>query len=183
MLPIRNTEFRYGVVAMLFHWAMALLILGVAILGLYMVTLPDAGFTTVKIRLIVAHKAFGTLVLVLVGPRLLWRLLQRLPRLVANVPAWQQVAARFVHLVFYALMFTVPLSGWLMSSAAGIPVLLWDDIVLPDLIPYNDHRFRQLMTLHQGLAYALLFFIAIHVGAALRHHLLLKDDTLRKMLP
>lgn len=183
MLPIRNTEYRYGVVAMLFHWAMAGLIIAVAALGLYMVTLPDAGFTTTKIRLIVAHKSFGLWVLVLVVPRLLWRLAQRLPRLVAEVPAWQKVAARFVHLVFYALMLAVPLTGWLMSSAAGIPVVFLGEIVLPDLIPYNGHRFRQLMELHQGLAYAFLFFIAIHVGAAFRHHFLIKDDTLRKMLP
>ncbi len=70
MSLIENTEERYGVIAILFHWSMALLVIGLVILGLYMVTLPDVGFNTKKIYLIFYHKAFGILVLMLLAPRL-----------------------------------------------------------------------------------------------------------------
>ncbi len=183
MTPIRNTEDRFGAVAMLLHWLMALLIIGLVALGLYMVSLPDAGFNTKKIMLIIYHKQLGISVLVLFAVRLAWRLTHILPRLAAHLPEWQKVAARFVHLCFYALMFMLPLTGWLMSSAAGIPVSFFGLFTLPDFLPHDEYLFRRLIDIHEWLGYMLIFFIFIHVGAALRHHFVFKDDTLRKMLP
>lgn len=183
MTPIVNTEDRYGVIAILLHWTMALLMIGLTALGLYMVTLPDAGFDTTKIVLILYHKELGMVVLVLLLPRLAWRLSQVLPQLAGHLPDWQKIAARFVHLVFYALMFALPMTGWLMSSAAGIPVSLLGLYTLPDLVGHNDLMFHQLIDVHKYLGYALICCIAIHVGAALWHHFARKDDTLRKMLP
>jgi hypothetical protein len=77
-----------------------------AALGLYMVTLPDVGFNTKKVTLVLYHKEFGLLVLVLLAMRLAWRVTHILPRLVEHLPDWQKIAARFVHLSFYALIFT-----------------------------------------------------------------------------
>jgi cytochrome b561 len=132
MTPIKNIEDRYGAVAILFHWSMALLVIGLAALGLYMVTLPDVGFNTNKVTLVLYHKEFGLLVLVLLATRLAWRVTQILPRLVEHLPDWQKIAARFVHLSFYALLFALPMTGCLMSSAAGIPVSFFGLLVLPD---------------------------------------------------
>ena len=81
MTSIGNTEDRFGAVAILLHWLMALLIIGLAALGLYMVTLPDVGFNTKKIILILYHKEVGLLVLVLLAARLAWRLTHILPQL------------------------------------------------------------------------------------------------------
>lgn len=183
MSPIENTEESYGVIAILFHWSMALLVIGLVILGLYMVTLPDVGFNTEKIYLIFYHKAFGILVLMLLVPRLAWRLTQILPQLAAHLPDWQKIAAQFVHLSFYALMLTLPMTGWLMSSAAGIPVSLFGLYTLPDLIRYDGYLFQRFIDIHRWLGYMLCFFILIHMGAALWHHFVFKDDTLRRMLP
>lgn len=183
MMPIENTEDRYGAIAILLHWSMAILVIGLAALGLYMVTLPDVGFNTRKIELILYHKEIGVAVLVLLAVRLAWRLTQTLPQLVAHLPEWQKVAARFVHLTFYALMFALPVTGCLMSSAAGIPVSFFGLFVLPDFIARDDYLFQRFIVIHKWLGYVLIFFIFIHVGAALRHHFIFKDDTLRKMLP
>ncbi len=183
MMPIENTEDRYGAIAILLHWSMAILVIGLAALGLYMVTLPDVGFNTRKIELILYHKEIGVSVLVLLAVRLAWRLTQTLPQLVAHLPEWQKVAARFVHLTFYALMFALPVTGCLMSSAAGIPVSFFGLFVLPDFIARDDYLFQRFIVIHKWLGYVLIFFIFIHVGAALRHHFIFKDDTLRKMLP
>lgn len=178
-----NTEDHYGAIAILFHWSMALIVVGLAVLGLYMVTLPDAGFDTKKITLILYHKEFGLLILVLLVTRLAWRVTNILPQLVAHLPDWQQIAARFVHLCFYALMFALPMTGWLMSSAAGIPVSFFGLFTLPELLPRDQFLFQRFIDIHRWLGYLLILFIFVHVGAALRHHFVFKDDTLRRMLP
>jgi cytochrome b561 len=183
MTRVENTEHRYGAVAVLLHWSMAILIIALAGLGLYMVRLPDVGFDTKKITLILYHKEFGLLVLALVVVRLAWRLTNKLPQLVAHLPDWQKIAARFVHLSFYALMFALPITGLLMSSAAGFPVSFFGLFPLPDFVPHDDYLFQQLIQIHKWLGYALILFMLVHVGAALRHHFMFRDDTLRRMLP
>jgi cytochrome b561 len=183
MTLIENTEDRFGIVAILFHWSMAFLIIGLTALGLYMVTLPDAGFNTKKITLILYHKELGLSVLYLLAARWAWRVTHLLPKLVEHLPDWQKIAARFVHLSFYALMLALPITGWLMSSAAGIPVTFFGLFTLPDLVYRNDNLFQRLIDVHKWLGYALILLMFIHVGAALRHHFVFKDDTLRRMLP
>jgi cytochrome b561 len=119
----------------------------------------------------------------LAAPRLIWRLGNTLPRLVETLPDWQKVVARFVHLSLYGLMFALPVTGWLMSSAAGIPVSFLGLFVLPDLIPHDDHLFQMFIEIHKWLGYALITCLLGHVAAALGHHLVFKDETLKKMLP
>jgi cytochrome b561 len=184
MPSFTNTASRYGAVAMLLHWGMAVLLAVLAGTGLYMVAMPDVGYDTRKITLILVHKAIGMGALVAVLLRLAWRGANILPGLVAGLPMWQQVAARFVHLALYALMFVVPVTGWLMSSAGGYPIPLFiGDVVAPDLIGFNDHLFYLLIAVHRWLAYALIGLAAVHAAAALHHHAVKKDDTLRKILP
>lgn len=168
---------------MVLHWLMALLLITLVVLGLYMAGLPDVGFDTRKIRLTLYHKELGLLALMLVGSRLLWRFGSALPSLVESLPDWQKVLARFVHLCFYGLMFALPLTGWLMSSAAAIPVSALGLFTLPDLVPHNDRLFQTFIEVHKWLGYALIACLLAHIAAALRHHFVLKDDTLRKMLP
>jgi cytochrome b561 len=183
MTPLENREDRYGTIALLLHWSMAVLVVGLAALGLYMVTLPDVGFNTKKVTLVLYHKEFGVLALVLLATRLAWRVTHILPRLVEHLPDWQKIAARFVHLSFYALLFALPMTGYFMSSAAGIPVSFFGLFMLPDLVHRDNELFRQYIAIHKWLAYVLILFIFVHAGAALRHHFVNKDDTLRKMLP
>jgi cytochrome b561 len=183
MTQLQNSERRYGAVAIALHWLMALLLTALVALGLYMTRLPDVGFDTWKIKLILYHKQLGILALMLVTLRLLWRFSNVLPKLVETIPDWQKVLARFVHLCFYALMLALPLTGWLMSSATGIPVSVLGLFTLPDLVPYDDRLFHTLVDIHRYLGYALIVCMAAHIGAALRHHLLLRDHTLKKMLP
>jgi cytochrome b561 len=183
MTQLKNSARRYGAVAMALHWLMAVLLSVLVVLGLYMTRLPDVGFDTWKIRLILYHKQLGVLALLLVTLRLLWRIGNVLPHLVKTLPDWQKVVARFVHLCFYALMLALPVTGCLMSSAAGIPVSVLGLFTLPDLVPYDDRLFHTLIDVHQYLGYALIVYMMAHIGAALRHQFLLQDGTLQKMLP
>jgi cytochrome b561 len=180
---LENTGQRYGAVAVLLHWLMALLLIALIALGLYMVGLPDVGFDSKKITLILYHKELGLLAFCLFAIRLAWRIGNVLPRLVTTLPDWQKVIARFVHLCFYGLMFALPVTGWLMSSAAGIPVSFLGLFGLPDLVAHDEFLFQAFIAAHMWLGYALVVLIVIHVGAALRHHFVFKDETLKKMLP
>ena len=92
------------------------------------------------------------------------------------------MTAIFVHLCFYALMIALPITGWVMSSAAGIPVSFLGLFTLPDFVPHDEALFAWLRQIHDWLGYAMAMFISLHAGAALRHHFLLRDQTLRKML-
>lgn len=183
MLAWFNDTQRYGVAALLLHWGMALLLAALVALGLYMVSLPDAGYDQVKITLILVHKGLGMVALALALVRIAWRGLNPLPALTAGLPAWQQVAARVVHLCFYALMVLLPVTGWLMSSAGGYPVPVFGWFSLPPLIGLDPRLFDALGVLHRWLADALLVLAALHAGAALDHHLRRRDDTLLRMLP
>lgn len=182
MTRLPNTEWHYGAAAIALHWFMAVLIAALLVLGIYMVRLPDVGFDTKKIILILIHKELGMLALALVAVRLVWRQLNPLPRLTETLPEWQKVTAIFVHLCFYALMLALPVIGWVMSSAAGIPVSFLGLFTLPDFVPHDLDLFERLRLMHDWLGYAMAVFVCVHAGAALRHHFLLRDDTLRKML-
>jgi cytochrome b561 len=181
--PLGNTEHRYGWIAILLHWSMAALLIALVALGIYMVRLPDVGFNQVKITLILVHKALGMAALAALGLRVLWRVTNALPHFVAGLPQWQRVSAIFVHLWLYALMIVLPVTGWLMSSAGGYPTPIFSWFNLPDLIGPNEHLFRTLIDLHRWLGYAFAGVVALHAAAALRHHFVLRDETLRKMLP
>jgi cytochrome b561 len=125
----------------------------------------------------------GMVVLMLLIARVLWRLTHRPPALVAGLPRWQVVAAHSVHVALYVLMLAVPLSGWLMSSALGFQVVLFGVLPIPDLIAVDKVLGHTLKSVHELLNYGLLSVVIIHVGAALQHHFMLGDETLRRMLP
>lgn len=176
-MKIKNTEHRYGIVAIIMHWLLAILLFALLMLGLYMVELP---ISLEKLKLYGWHKEFGILALILVMARLGWRLANRTPAL--KLPWWEKWAARTVHWAFYGFMFALPISGWLITSAAGLPVSFFGLFVLPDLIPANAQWMKIFQETHEWLAYGLIAIIFLHVGAALKHHFINKDDILRRML-
>ena len=81
-----------------------------------------------------------------------------------------------MHLAFYAQMFAVPVTGWLMSSAGGYPLPFFGLFEVPDLVATNEFMFRLWIAVHRWLAYALALFLGLHAGAALHHHFSLRDD-------
>jgi cytochrome b561 len=181
-MELTNSQPRYGAAAILFHWLMAGLIVALVVVGLYMVRLPDIGFDARKVTLILVHKQVGVAAFLLVCVRWIWRQINVLPRLVDTLPEWQKVIAITVHLCFYALMVALPITGWIMSSYAGIPVWFLG-LTLPDLELPNERLFEKFEQLHDWLGYAMLVFMCLHAEAALRHHFVFRDTTLQKMLP
>lgn len=179
MPNLTNSQNDYGSVAILLHWMMAFIIIGLIILGLYMVELPTS---LQKIRYFGWHKEWGMLALGLVVIRLIWRWINVLPSLI-SLPRWEETIARFVHRLFFILLFLIPITGWLMSSATGFPVSFFGLFLLPNLIGPSEHSRIFFTDVHKFLNYALITLICLHVLAALKHYFINKDDILRRMLP
>ncbi len=179
MLALNNSKERYGLPAILLHWLMAVLIIGMLCLGLYMDSLP---LGSDKLKLYSWHKEWGTVILALVVLRFLWKLTQISPLLPETMPSWQVHAAKAGHAALYLLMVAMPLTGWMMSSAAGFPVSVFGWFTLPNLVAPNDELRKILSETHEYLAFILMAMIAGHVGAVILHYLK-KEPILQRMLP
>ncbi len=177
-MQIKNSENHFGIVTIFLHWAMAILIVGLLALGLYMTRIP---ISASKLKLYGWHKEFGMLVLMLAMLRIFWRLANITPSL-SSLPHWERIAARTVHWLFYGFMFALPISGWLMTSAAGLPVSFFGLFLLPNLVsPSEEHRIL-FQEIHKWLSYGLIITFCGHTGAALKHYFIDKDDILQRML-
>ena len=170
---------RYNRGAIAFHWIAAALIVANLALGLSMVQLP---ISPRKLNWYIWHKSIGVTIFLLGSLRLAWRAAHPAPPAVP-MPAWQQRAARISHVALYALMFAVPLSGWLYSSATGVQVVYLRLLPLPDLVARDRALGDVLRVVHIGLNVLLGGFITVHIAAALKHHLVDRDDVLARMLP
>ena len=171
---------RYSGPAIALHWLTAALILCTIPLGMYM---SDLKLSPLKLQLYSYHKWIGVTVLLLVLVRLAWRYTHKPPALQADMPLWQQRAAHAVHHLLYLLMLCIPVSGWLMSSAKGVPVVYLGLLQLPDLVSKDKALGKLLETAHEQLSYALLLLLALHLAAVIKHQFIDRDDTLSRMLP
>jgi cytochrome b561 len=178
MILFRNTTSRFGIIAILLHWTMAILIIGLLALGLYMTRIP---VSLHKLEYFGWHKEFGLLALLLVIVRLTWRLTNTLPSL-ASIPPLEEFAARATHWAFYVFMFALPITGWMLTSAAGLPVSFFGWFVLPNLVDANESTFLTLTQIHAWLGYGLIATFCLHTAGALKHHFINKDEILKRML-
>lgn len=172
---------RYTLTAILLHWLIALLIVAAFALGTIMVDIP--GLTPTKLKYFSWHKWLGVSVLALACMRLLWRLFNAPPAPPDSLPVWQRQAAHVTHLLLYALIFAVPVSGYFYSLAAGVPVVFLGILPLPVLIEANQTLKPVLKEVHYWLNMSLLAFVVLHVAAALKHHFIDRDQVLRRILP
>lgn len=162
------------------HWLMAFLITATFCVGLYMHGLH---LSPLKLRLVNWHKWAGVTLFLLVLVRLVRRGAQPTPALPDSMPAWQRSGAHITHALLYLLMLAVPVSGWLMSSAKGFQTVYFGVLPIPDLVARNKALGERLLVLHESLDYTLAVVVALHVGAALKHHLVDRDGVLARIAP
>lgn len=179
---------RYTHVAIILHWVMALGIIALAAIGLFMVhgsPSPERLFQLYQL-----HKSIGITILLAAFLRVGWRLLHHPPALPDSMPPFEQRVAATGHGLLYAFLFALPLSGWAMVSASvyDIPTLLFGIVPWPDLPILSTLADKApvealLKHVHAYAAWTLIAVVAGHAGAALRHHYILRDNVLRRMLP
>lgn len=179
-MTLKNTADRWGAISQLLHWAVVLLIAAIAIIGLTMVDMNNGPS---KIKIYALHKSLGLTLLSLVALRLLWRFYAGAPHPVAGTPHWQERIASLTHWALYALMFALPVSGWVFNSSSGYPLQYFGLFNLPKIAQRSEELAQLSRTLHEYGFWLLLALVLAHAGAAFYHHLFQNDDTLRRMLP
>ncbi|MBX2885761.1 MAG: cytochrome b/b6 domain-containing protein [Granulosicoccus sp.] len=184
----RSAKVRYGDIAVLLHWLIALLIIGLLAIGKYMVSLEESD--PVRFALTQWHKSFGFSVLALSVVRLIWRMMHSPPRDPDTLPKWQKTVAHAVHHLLYALMFILPLSGWILVSASPLNIdTIWFDVIpIPHLPPFEQSVNKEQVAglfaqIHELAGNLLILLLLAHIGAALKHHLIDKDEVLLRMTP
>jgi cytochrome b561 len=170
----------YTATAIALHWLVALLIFFAWPLGVFMTDLP---LSPQKLQYYAWHKWAGVTVFALALVRVLWRTRHPAPPLPAAMPAWQRRAAAGLHHLLYLLLLVIPLTGWLMSSAKGFQTVWFGVLPLPDLVAKDKALGDVLQQVHETLNLGLLALVLAHVVAAVKHHLVDRDDILIRMLP
>ncbi len=176
----RNTDSYYGLVAQFLHWSVVLLIITQFCLVLIFHDMP---LGLEKIAWIVRHKAVGMTILGLACIRLLWRLFNPPPPLPAHMKPYERWGAHASHAFLYILIFAIPLSGWVMSSLAGIPVGYFGLFDIPVLMAPDKTLVEPSKQVHEVLNFILVATACLHIGAAFYHHGFKQDDVLIRMLP
>lgn len=179
-MALKNSIDRWGPISQLLHWTIVLLILGQGTVGLVMTEMrnsPD------KIQIYALHKSFGLTILALVAARLLWRWYAGTPRPVPGTPDWQERIASLTHAALYVLLFAIPISGWVLNSAAGFPLQWFGLFNLPAIAGKNHDLHELAEDVHEWLFWALVALALVHAAAAFYHHLFQRDATLARMLP
>jgi cytochrome b561 len=175
-----STEPRYSLPAIVLHWLLAVIIIGMIILGDVMTDIPRN--TPARGFYFNLHKSIGVLAGVLVLMRIGWRLHETAPPFPADMPHWERLGALWGHRALYVLMFAVPATGYISSSFNKYGVKFFG-LSLPNW-GWEDKALRELFAgFHSTLAWTLAVLIGIHILAALKHALIDQDGMWRRMFP
>ncbi|PIE41520.1 MAG: cytochrome b [Gammaproteobacteria bacterium] len=185
-MNLKNTQDAYGAIAIFIHWLTAVVVTGLFAVGLWMTDLSyyDPWYRTAPHY----HKSVGILLVLLFGFRLLWRFINIKPALPASVTVWEKRLATVVHLAIYGLFLLLAISGYLISTADGRSIAVFNWFEVPALTPVLEQltAIENLEDIagdiHFYVACILIGLVALHGLAALKHHFLDKDATLKRML-
>ena len=176
----KNSTARYGSLQVALHWLMLVLLVAVYAAMELRENFPKGSDPRAAMK--TWHFMLGLSVFALVWLRLGLRLLQPTPTSEPRPVVWQQYLAKVVHLALYALMIGMPIAGWMILSAEGKPIPFYG-LELPALIAKNKDTAEWIEEIHTTVGTAGYFLIALHAGAALFHHYVLRDNTLTRILP
>ena len=177
---MRNTDHSWGAPAKLLHWAVAALVFAQIALGWAAVSWR---LSPTKLDLFVWHKSTGMLIVLLMVVRVAWRVANVAPSLPADMRRLERLAAHLSHLLLYLLLFLMPVTGWIVTSASNIPFRMFWLIPVPAIVEPDEAMADAAAGMHLALFVMLSLLLAVHIGAALRHHFLKRSDVLVRMLP
>lgn len=172
---------QYNVPARVLHWVMALLVLGMVPIGFLM--LNDNVDRSLRNTMFIMHKNTGTLLLILIAARLIYRRLNPPKLKPVALPPLQEFAAHATHIALYALLVIMPLSGYIRVRAGGFPIEALDAMGIPALVPKSDALASVAKAVHLYGSYAIVAIMLMHIGAAAFHGLVRKDGIFSRMWP
>ena len=169
---------RYTRTAVALHWTVGALVITALSMGWIM---TDMVISPLRLQVYSWHKWIGITVLTLFFVRALWRLTHPAPPLLP-MPAWQRRSAQFLHGFLYLMLLAQPITGWIFSNASGRAIVYLGLIPLPNLVGKDKALAETFKGLHSTGGLVLSIAVGLHVLAALKHHFIDRDDTLRRML-
>jgi cytochrome b561 len=177
---LRNSTQAYGLVSISLHWLSAIAVIGLFTLGLWMVELTyySSWYKTAPD----IHKSVGVLLLLATLFRLIWRVCTLQPAPEAGHKAWEKRAASIAHLGLYVLLLVIMFAGLLISTADGRGVMVFNWFEVPGFGELFENQADIAGLIHEYAAYSLIGLVLVHAAGALKHHVIDKDNTLKKML-
>jgi cytochrome b561 len=170
----------YPATSKLLHWLVAVCVLTTAPVAIAM-TRVEKGPT--QDLLYNFHKSLGVMILILMILRLINRLAEGAPIADPGIETWQKTVSSTVHTSLYVLLFAMPIVGYIANSVYGAPTPFFGLFDLPPIVGKNEALATQLFTLHRWVGYLVIVIVLTHVGAALYHYFIRRDDVLKRMLP
>lgn len=179
-MQIKNTQYSYGLVAILMHWSMALLVVGLYILGIYMVELDyyDRWYNAAPWW----HKALGMIALAMLLLRISWTICNRRPSDLPGYHKLEMVIARLTHVALYILMLLVCISGYFITTAKGAGIDIFGWFTFPALGRLETQQAELAGEVHALSSYMLGLLFALHMVASFKHHYSDKDATLKRII-
>lgn len=172
----------YDATAKMLHWLIAGLVIVQFILAKMADLAGDVDNTVRELALLANHRSVGITILALIVVRLVWRIKNAPPALPATMPQWQVTASHASHWSLYVLLFAMPISGWLMSSASTQSVIWFNLFQLPDFVAQNPELEDTFEEIHEFIGKLLILVATIHIMAALKHAFINKDGVLQRMV-
>ena len=175
---LRDTAIKLGKISIFNHWLLALLMIAMLGFGLYLEEMPRSES---KAELMDVHKSVGILVLMLGLWRISWRIAQGPLSRLSGIKTWEHHAAKAMHILLMVGIVVMPVSGWIMVETKGYNVSFFGLFNMPALAENPElHEFAE--TIHAVAAKILILAIVLHAAAAIKHHVINKNDTLKRML-
>lgn len=175
---LRNTLKRFGSITKLLHWLIFILIAA----QFYFVWSLSENSPLIPLYMML-HKSVGVTVLVLGILFYIWHIISIKPLPPENQPQWQYFISKLVHHVLFILIILMPLVGYLLTCSDGKPINFFGWFTIPCLIPTSEQLGNMMFSVHETIAFIILILVGIHFLAALYHHVIRKDEVLKRMLP
>lgn len=179
-MQFRNSSSRYGLVSILLHWGVAVAVFGLFALGLWMVGLGY--YDTWRKAGPDLHKSIGITLFAVMLIRIVWRLFSPAPSPLASYGKWTRIGAHVGHVFLYVGLFAVMFAGYLISTADGVGIPVFNLFEIPALVSGLPEQAETAGWIHLYLAWVLVVFAGLHGLAALKHHFIDRDVTLKRML-
>lgn len=179
MTQLRNTNDDWGWLAIIFHWVTAITVIAMFIFGLWMTGLDyyHAWYQAAP----ALHKSIGITLLLITLLRLLWRFINPPPAPLDSHSAFEIKTAQRMHALLYVLLFCMMFSGYLISTADGRAISVFKLFEIPAIIQGIDHQEDIAGVIHLTLAIILISAALLHAAAAIKHHLIDRDRTLKRL--
>ena len=173
-MNILNSEERYGLISIIFHWLMALIIIATFILGLNLKHNFQYYYEVLAL-----HNSLGITIFLLAILRVTWKFFNIKPTQLPNKVILMKLAT-LTHIFFYIIFFTLPITGYILTNLQG-DIVLFYGYSFPEVLEQNRGLKNYVHTIHDYVGNILLILFSLHVLGALYHHLIKKDNTLRRI--